>query len=105
MTHHAGPTPPPETPQAPPPESPPVAWPPASAPPPAPATPPAATSPAPPAKGRGRRRLLGVGILLAFILVYALTLFGFHLLAKSAEPPKPPDLNATDDTIVLVRLE
>ncbi len=102
MTHHA-PTPPPETPQTPPrppspPESPPVAWRP-----PAPSA--APPSPAPPAKGRGRRLLLGVGILVAFLVVYGLSLFGFHLLARSAGPLKPPDLNATDDTIVLVRLE
>jgi hypothetical protein len=54
---------------------------------------------------RKRRPLLGLGILVAFIVVYALSLFGFHLLASSSAPIKPPDLNATDDTVVLVRLE
>ncbi|BBZ45805.1 DUF4436 domain-containing protein [Mycobacterium parmense] len=39
------------------------------------------------------------------MVVYALSLFGFHTLAKSSGPLKPPDLNATDDTVVLVRLE
>jgi hypothetical protein len=39
------------------------------------------------------------------VIVYALSLFGVHLLSKSAGPLKPPDLNATNDTIVLVRLE
>lgn len=48
---------------------------------------------------------IGVGILVAFVMVYGLSLFGVHLLAKSAAPLKPPDLNATSDTIVLVRLE
>jgi hypothetical protein len=41
----------------------------------------------------------------AFIAVYVLSLFGVHLLAKSSAPLKAPDLNATDDTVVLVRLE
>jgi Domain of unknown function (DUF4436) len=41
----------------------------------------------------------------AFVIVYVLSLFGVHLLSKSAGPLKPPDLNATNDTIVLVRLE
>ena len=59
---------------------------------------------APPPKKRGRL-LLGIGILIAFLIVYVLALFGMHFLAKSAEPIKPPDLNATDDTIVLIRLE
>lgn len=40
-----------------------------------------------------------------FLAVYALSLFGVHLLAKSGGPLKPPDLNATNDTVVLVRLE
>jgi Domain of unknown function (DUF4436) len=39
------------------------------------------------------------------MLVYGLSLFGVHVLSKSAGPLKPPDLNATSDTIVLVRLE
>jgi hypothetical protein len=84
MTHSAPPTPPPATPSTPP-----------------PATPSAAT----PAKPRKRGRIIGLGILVAFVVVYALSLFGFHLLSRSAAPIKPPDLNATDDTVVLVRLE
>jgi hypothetical protein len=48
---------------------------------------------------------LVIGILVAFLIVYGLSLFGVHLLAKSAAPIKPPDLNATGDTVVLVRLE
>jgi hypothetical protein len=60
---------------------------------------------APPPKKRGGRPLLAIGILVAFLVVYVLALFGMHFLAKSAAPIKPPDLNATDDTIVLIRLE
>ena len=68
----------------------------------APATPPAAeTAPKP----RNRRLIIGLGILVAFLAVYGLSLFGFHMLAKTSGPLKPPDLNATDDTVVLVRLE
>ncbi|BBY22673.1 DUF4436 domain-containing protein [Mycobacterium stomatepiae] len=58
----------------------------------------------PPPKKKGRL-LLGLGVLFAFIVVYSLSLFGFHLLAESGAPIKAPDLNATDDTVVLVRLE
>jgi len=42
---------------------------------------------------------------LAFLVVYSLSLFGVHLLAKTSGPLKAPDLSATDDTVVLVRLE
>jgi len=49
--------------------------------------------------------VIGIGILVAFMLVYGLALFGVHLLFNAAGPVKPPDLNATDDTVVLVRLE
>ncbi|HWT50479.1 MAG TPA: hypothetical protein VN255_18550, partial [Mycobacterium sp.] len=44
-----------------------------------------------------------VRVLVAFIVVHARSLFGFRVLAKSSGPLKPPDLNATDETIVLVR--
>ncbi|SON58834.1 hypothetical protein MSIMFI_00312 [Mycobacterium simulans] len=60
---------------------------------------------APPAKSRGRRLVVGIGILVAFIVVYALSLFGVHWLARSGGSLKPPDLGTTDDTVVLVRLE
>lgn len=86
MTHQAPPAPTPSTPPTPPEQ-------PAAAPP-----------EAPPARGR-KRTLLVIGILVAFLIVYGLSLFGVHLLAKSAAPIKPPDLNATGDTVVLVRLE
>jgi hypothetical protein len=84
MAHSAPPTPPPTTPPRPP-EQP-------------PAQPPEAPR-------RTRRVVIAMGILVAFMVVYTLSLFGVHLLSKSAGPLKPPDLNATNDTVVLVRLE
>jgi Domain of unknown function (DUF4436) len=72
--------------------------------PPPPPTPPSSPASSAPNR-RGRRVAIGIGVLVAFIIVYGLSLFGVHLLAESAAPLKPPDLNATDDTVVLVRLE
>ncbi|WP_077100145.1 DUF4436 domain-containing protein [Mycobacterium terramassiliense] len=78
---------------------------------PSPATPPTPPEPSPAGPPEastqrgGRRTLLVVGILVAFLVVYGLSLFGVHMLSKSSGPLKPPDLNATNDTIVLVRLE
>jgi Domain of unknown function (DUF4436) len=94
MTHHAAPPPPPAPPS--PPAGP-------RTPPPAAAAP--AEPPAPPSGKRARRVLIGIGILVAFLVVYSLSLFGVHFLSRSAAPLKAPDLNATDDTVVLVRLE
>lgn len=79
----------------------------------APPAPPPSTPPTPtpetasdaPAKRGGRRTLLVIGILLAFLVVYGLSLFGVHLLFNAAAPIKAPDVNASDDTVVLVRLE
>jgi hypothetical protein len=101
MTHQAPPPPSPATPPGPPPPGPP----PASAPPAYPTPPQATPPPAAPPKPRSWRWLIGIGLLLAFIVVYVLSLFGVHLLAKSSAPIKAPDLNATDDTVVLIRLE
>src|SRR5712671_6322001 len=66
---------------------------------------PAAAPPAAPRNRRNRRKIIGLGVVVAFILVYGLSLFGVHLLFNAAAPVKPPELNATDDTVVLVRLE
>jgi len=76
------------------------------APPPAtsPQQPPAAPPDAP-SQRRGRRAVITVAVVVAFVAIYVLSLFGVHLLSRSAAPLKPPDMNATDDTIVLVRLE
>ena len=49
--------------------------------------------------------VIGIGIVVAFLVIYILSLFGVHWLAKSAGPLKAPDLGTTDDTVVLVRLE
>ena len=57
-----------------------------------------------PPKQKGRL-FLGLGVLVAFIVVYGLSLFGFHLLGESAAPLKAPDLNAADDTVVLIRID
>lgn len=79
---------------------------PPSPPPPAPSEqPPATPPPAAAADRRKRRRGIAVAAVAAFVVVYVLSLFGVHLLAQTAGPLKPPDLNATNDTIVLVRLE
>src|SRR5581483_9968231 len=88
MSHHAPPAPPPETP-------------------PTPETPQPSERPLPDetSKSRGRSALIAAGILVAFIVVYSLSLFGVHLLATSSGPLKAPDLNATDDSVVLIRLE
>lgn len=79
---------------------------PPSPPPPAPSEQPPATSPSAAAPDRRKRRMvIAVAAVAGFVAVYALSLFGVHLLAKSGGPLKPPDLNATNDTVVLVRLE
>jgi hypothetical protein len=62
------------------------------------------THAAPPPKQKGRL-FLGLGVLVAFIAVYGLSLFGFLLLGESAAPLKAPDLNAADDTVVLIRID
>src|SRR6185312_1211143 len=86
MSHHAPPADPPATPPTPP--------------------PPTSEAPTPPqSKSRGRRALVAAGILVAFLVVYSLSLFGVHLLAKSSGPLKQPDLGTTDETVVLIRLE
>jgi Domain of unknown function (DUF4436) len=95
MTHQAPPTPPPPPPPPPRPPSPP--------PPSTPAPPPAEPT-APKAKSGGHRALIGIGLVVAFLAVYILSLFGVHWLSKSAAPVKP-DLATTDDTVVVVRLE
>ena len=79
---------------------------PPSPPPPAPSEQPPATPPSVAAPDRRkRRRRIAVAAVAAFVVVYVLSLFGVHLLAQTSGPLKPPDLNATNDTVVLVRLE
>lgn len=78
-------------------------------PPPPPSLAPAAPPDAPPAgakrKSRIPRVIIGLALAVGFLVVYGLSLFGFHLLGKSAAPLKAPDLNASDNTVVLVRIE
>lgn len=79
---------------------------PPSPPSPAPSEQPSATSPSAAAPSRPKRRtVIVLAAVAGFVAAYALSLFGVHLLAKSGGPLKPPDLNATNDTVVLVRLE
>lgn len=61
-----------------------------------------------PDSARGKRRrhiLLDVGIVLGVVLVYALSLLGYHWLASAPGPLPEPYLNTADGTVVLVRLE
>lgn len=77
----------------------------------APPTPPAPQAPQPPPSNaapptnRGRRVLIGLAIVLGFLTVYSLSLFGVHLLTRSADPLPAPDLGTAEDTVVVVRLE
>jgi hypothetical protein len=72
------------------------------------------TAPAPPTtspttpmrtESRGRRIAIAFGALAAVIVIYVLYLIAVHLLAKSSGPLPPPDVNATNDTVVQVRVE
>jgi hypothetical protein len=54
---------------------------------------------------RGRRALIVAGIVVAFLVVYTLSLFGVHWLAKSSGPLPAVDEDPGDETIVLVRLD
>lgn len=66
----------------------------------------AEAAPTPPTpKSRGRRFAIGFGIVVAVMVVYALSLSGVHLLAISAGRLPAPDLGTTADTVVLVGLE
>ncbi|MFV8317679.1 DUF4436 domain-containing protein [Mycobacterium sp. 23] len=77
------------------------------APPPAPPAPPAPTAPSspPPKSSRGKRILIDIGVILAVVVVYVLSLVGVHLLATSAEGLPEADMGTTDDTVVQVKIE
>lgn len=78
------------------------------APPPAPPAPPAPSapsSPPPPKSTRGKRILIDIGVILAVVVVYVLSLVGVHLLATSAEGLPEADLGTTEDTVVQVKIE
>lgn len=77
------------------------------APPPAPPAPPAPTAPSspPPKSSRGKRILIDLGVILAVVVVYVLSLVGVHLLATSAEGLPEADMGTTEDTVVQVKIE
>jgi hypothetical protein len=58
-------------------------------------------------KPQRSRRAIGVGILVALVAAYALSLLGVHLLEKSEGALPPLDLSAAGpaETVVQVRLE
>jgi hypothetical protein len=62
--------------------------------------------PAPPKQQRPRISI-GIGILLAFVAAYGLSLVGVHLLQRSEGPLPPLDLSQAgpDETVVQIRLE
>ena len=71
-----------------------------------PLTPPAAPAPERPArKPRRRHLLLDVSIIAGVVVVYVLSLLGYHLLATAPGPLPEPVLNTDDGTVVLVRFE
>jgi Domain of unknown function (DUF4436) len=64
--------------------------------------------PAPaPTGSRGLRIVIGVGIVVAIIVIYVLSLFAVHLLAKSKPPLPPVDLGKFHeaDSIVQLRVD
>lgn len=56
---------------------------------------------------RRRRRhfLLDIGIIVGVVLVYVISLLGYHWLATAPGPLGEPDVNTADGTVVLVRFE
>jgi uncharacterized protein DUF4436 len=45
-----------------------------------------------------------VGVVLAVVGIYALSLLGYHLLANTSRPLPPPELGTVDDTDVVINL-
>jgi len=77
-----------------------------SAPPtPPPTTPPKPSEEPPEAPKRTRPVAIVIGILVAFVIVYVLSLFGFHLLAQSSAPLPKVEHEPGDDTVVSLRLD
>ena len=60
--------------------------------------------PPPVRRSRGGRIAIGVAAVLAAVVVYALSLVGYHWLASTSRPLSPPDLGTTADTVVVVKL-
>jgi Domain of unknown function (DUF4436) len=75
-----------------------------------PATPEAAPPATPPAtksgrKPRRRHLVLDVSIIAGVVVVYVLSLLGYHWLATAPGPLPEPDVNTADGTVVLMRFE
>lgn len=62
---------------------------------------PAAATP----KARRPHIVLDVSIIVGVIVVYLMSLLGYHWLATTPGPLDPPDVNTADGTVVLVRFE
>jgi len=56
-------------------------------------------------KPRRRHLLLDVSIIAGVVVVYLLSLLGYHYLATAPGPLPAPELGTADGTVVLVRLE
>ncbi|MDP7703850.1 MULTISPECIES: DUF4436 domain-containing protein [unclassified Mycobacterium] len=56
-------------------------------------------------RGRRRHLVLDVSVVVSVVVVYLLSLFGYHLLATSPGPLPEPDMTTTDNSVVLVRIE
>ena len=56
-------------------------------------------------KPRRRHLVLDVSIIAGVVVVYLLSLFGYHWLASTPGPLPQPDVTTSDGTVVLVRFE
>src|SRR5689334_8718149 len=52
-----------------------------------------------------RHLVLDICVIVGVIIIYALSLFGYHWLASTPGPLPRPDVGTTNDTVVLVRFE
>jgi hypothetical protein len=73
----------------------------------APAKPADPSKPEPEAEPKPPRRhlVLDICVIVGVIVLYALSLFGYHWLASTPGPLPRPDVGTTNDTVVLVRFE